>query len=75
MAIRKLHMRAIQDYGFSTADEMLYPENYSYLSDVLSYIAIGARSVENQQHRLTSSGVDVPVGMKNPTGGDLGLLV
>ena len=60
VAIRKLHMRAIQDYGFSTADEMLYPENYSYLSDVLSYIAIGARSVENQQHRLTSSGVDVP---------------
>ena len=75
MAIRKLHMRAIQDYGFSTADEMLYPENYSYLSDVLSYIAIGARSVENQQHRLTSSGVDVPVGMKNPTGGDLGVML
>lgn len=69
VAIRKLHMRAIQDYGFSTADEMLYPENYSYLSDVLSYIAIGARSVENQQHRLTSSGVDVPVGMKNPPEG------
>lgn len=75
VAIRKLHMRAIQDYGFSTADEMLYPENYSYLSDVLSYIAIGARSVENQQHRLTSSGVDVPVGMKNPTGGDLGVML
>ena len=71
VAIRKLHMRAIRITGFSTADEMLYPENYSYLSDVLSYIAIGARSVENQQHRLTSSGVDVPVGMKNPTGGDL----
>ena len=67
--------REIQDYGFSTADEMLYPENYSYLSDVLSYIAIGARSVENQQHRLTSSGVDVPVGMKNPTGGDLGVML
>lgn len=75
VASRKLHMRAIQDYGFSTADEMLYPENYSYLSDVLSYIAIGARSVENQQHRLTSSGVDVPVGMKNPTGGDLGVML
>lgn len=75
VAIRKLHMRAIQDYGFSTADEMLYPENYSYLSDVLSYIAIGARSVENQQHRLTSSGVDVPVGMKNPTGGDLSVMM
>ena len=75
VAIRKLHMRAIQDYGFSTADEMLYPENYSYLSDVLSYIAIGARSVENQQHRLTSSGVDVPVGMKNPTSGDLTVML
>ena len=75
VAIRKLHMRVIEDYGFTTADEMLYPENYSYLSDVLSYIAIGARSVENQQHRLTSSGVDVPVGMKNPTGGDLGVML
>ena len=70
-----MYKRQIQDYGFSTADEMLYPENYSYLSDVLSYIAIGARSVENQQHRLTSSGVDVPVGMKNPTGGDLGVML
>lgn len=75
VAIRKLHMRVIQDYGFTTADEMLYPENFSYLSDVLSYIAIGARSVENQQHRLTSSGVDVPVGMKNPTSGDLGVML
>lgn len=75
VAIRKLHMRVIQDYGFTTADEMLYPENLSYLSDVLSYIAIGARSVENQQHRLASSGVDVPVGMKNPTSGDLSVML
>ena len=75
VAIRKLHMRVLGDYGFSTADEMLYPENYSYLDDVLSYIAIGARSVENQQHRLTASGIDVPVGMKNPTGGDLGIML
>ena len=75
VAIRKLHMRVIEDYGFTTADEMLYPENYSYLSDVLSYVAIGARSVENQQHRLVSSGMDVPVGMKNPTSGDLGVML
>ena len=75
VAIRKLHMRVIADYGFTTADEMLYPENYSYLSDVLSYVAIGARSVENQQHRLVSSGMDVPVGMKNPTSGDLGVML
>jgi len=75
VAIRKLHMRVIEDYGFTTADEMLYPENYSYLSDVLSYVAIGARSVENQQHRLVSSGMDVPAGMKNPTSGDLGVML
>ena len=75
VAIRKLHMRVIEDYGFTTADEMLYPENYSYLSDVLSYVAIGARSVENQQHRLVSSGMDVSVGMKNPTSGDLGVML
>lgn len=75
VAIRKLHMRVIKDYGFTTADEMLYPENYSYLSDVLSYVAIGARSVENQQHRLVSSGMDVPVGMKNPTSGALGVML
>lgn len=75
VAIRKLHMRVIQEFGFTTADEMLYPENLSYLSDVLSYIAIGARSVENQQHRLASSGVDVPVGMKNPTSGDLSVML
>lgn len=74
-AIRKMHIRMLRDYGFSTADEMLYPENYSYLSDVLSYIAVGARSVENQQHRLTSSGVDVPVGMKNPTSGTLSVML
>lgn len=75
VAIRKLHMRVIEEYGFTTADEMLYPENLSYLSDVLSYIAIGARSVENQQHRLACSGVDVPVGMKNPTSGDLSVML
>ena len=68
IAIRKLHMRVIEETGFSTADEMLYPENLTYLSDVMSYIAVGARSVENQQHRLVSSGIDVPVGMKNTSG-------
>lgn len=75
LAIRKLHMRVIEETGFSTADEMLYPENLTYLSDVMSYIAIGARSVENQQHRLVSSGVDVPVGMKNPTSGALSVML
>ena len=75
IAIRKLHMRVLKDYGMSTADEMLYPENYSYLSDLLSYVAVGARSVENQEHRLVSSGVEAPVGMKNPTGGDLGVMM
>ncbi|MHB1653723.1 MAG: 3-deoxy-7-phosphoheptulonate synthase [Desulfitobacteriaceae bacterium] len=70
-AIRRLHMRALSEYHMPAADEMLYPENYTYLSDLLGYIAIGARSVENQQHRLTVSGVDTPVGMKNPTSGDL----
>jgi len=69
-AIRKMHLRSLCEYYMPAADEMLYPENYSYLSDVLGYIAIGARSVENQQHRLTVSGVDIPVGMKNPTSGD-----
>ena len=68
-------MRVLKDYGMSTADEMLYPENYSYLSDLLSYVAVGARSVENQQHRLVSSGVDVPVGMKNPTSGALSVML
>ncbi len=75
IAIRKLHLAALSDYGFTCADEMLYPENHRYLSDLLAYIAVGARSVENQQHRLTASGVDVPVGMKNPTGGDMHVLM
>ena len=63
VAIRKLHMRALEEAGFSCADEMLYPENHRYLSDLLSYVAVGARSVEDQQHRLTASGLDIPVGM------------
>lgn len=75
VAIRKLHMRAINETGFSCADEMLYPENHRYLSDILSYVAVGARSTENQQHRLTASGLNIPVGMKNPTGGDLGVMM
>ncbi len=75
IAIRDIHMSALKEYGFSCADEMLYPDNYRYLSDVLSYVAVGARSVENQQHRLTSSGLEVPVGMKNPTGGDISVMM
>lgn len=75
VAIRELHMAALRDYDFSCADEMLYPENHRYLSDLLSYVAVGARSVENQQHRLTASGLGIPVGMKNPTGGDLGVMM
>ena len=75
VAIRELHMSALKDYGFSCADEMLYTENYRYLSDLLAYVAVGARSVENQQHRLTASGLDVPVGMKNPTSGDLTVMM
>lgn len=75
VAIRKLHMRAINETGFVCADEMLYPDNYRYLSDLLGYVAVGARSTENQEHRLTASGIDVPVGMKNPTGGDLGVMM
>ena len=75
VAIRELHLAALRDYDFSCADEMLYPENYRYLSDLLSYVAVGARSVENQQHRLVASGIDAPVGMKNPTGGDLGVMM
>lgn len=75
VAIRQLHMRALAETGFSCADEMLYPENYRYLSDVLGYVAIGARSVENQQHRLVSSGLDIPVGMKNPTSGDISVMM
>lgn len=75
VAIRKLHMRAVNETGFCCADEMLYPENHRYLSDVLGYVAVGARSTENQQHRLTASGLDIPVGMKNPTGGDLSVMM
>lgn len=75
VAIRELHMSALKDYGFTCADEMLYPENHRYLSDLLAYVAVGARSVENQQHRLTASGLDVPTGMKNPTGGDLSVMM
>ena len=75
VSIRDLHMSALREFGFTCADEMLYPENYRYLSDVLAYVAIGARSVENQQHRLTSSGIEVPVGMKNPTSGDLSIMM
>ena len=75
IAIRRLHTKAIEETGLFCADEMLYPENYRYLSDLLSYVAIGARSVENQQHRLTASGIDIPVGMKNPTGGDISVML
>ncbi len=75
IAIRKMHIRAISESGLTAADEMLYPENRSYLDDLLSYEAIGARSVENQQHRLTASGIDIPVGMKNPTSGDYSVML
>ena len=75
IAIRKMHTRAIEESGLTAADEMLYPENRSYLDDILSYEAIGARSVENQQHRLTASGMDIPVGMKNPTSGDFSVML
>lgn len=75
LAIRKMHLRAMEESGLTAADEMLYPENRSYLDDILSYEAIGARSVENQQHRLTASGMDIPVGMKNPTSGDLAVML
>ena len=75
IAIRKMHTRAIEESGLTGADEMLYPENRSYLDDILSYEAIGARSVENQQHRLTASGMDIPVGMKNPTSGDFSVML
>lgn len=74
-AIRSLHMRVLMETGLSTADEMLYPDNVTYLDDIMSYIAVGARSVENQQHRLVSSGCHVPVGMKNPTSGDLSVML
>lgn len=75
IAIRQLHIHAIEQTGFTCADEMLYPQNHRYLSDLLSYVAIGARSVENQEHRLTSSGLDIPVGMKNPTSGDISVMM
>ena len=75
IAIRELHMSILRETGFTCADEMLYTENYKYLDDVLAYVAVGARSVENQQHRLTSSGIDVPVGMKNPTSGDFSVMM
>lgn len=75
LAVRKLHLRAINETGLTAADEMLYPENWAYLDDMLSYVAVGARSVEDQQHRLTISGLDVPAGMKNPTSGDLSVML
>ena len=75
IAMRKMHIRAISESGLTCADEMLYPENWGYVSDILSYVAIGARSVEDQQHRLTVSGFDVPAGMKNPTSGDFAIML
>lgn len=75
IAIRKMHIRAFEETGLSSADEMLYPENWGYLSDILSYVAVGARSVEDQQHRLTVSGFDIPAGMKNPTSGDFSVML
>ena len=75
IAMRKMHLRAIAETGLFSADEMLYPENWPYISDILSYVAVGARSVEDQQHRMTVSGMDVPVGMKNPTSGDFSVML
>ena len=75
IAVRSLHLRAIEETGLSAADEMLYPENWDYINDLLSYVAIGARSVEDQQHRLTVSGFDVASGMKNPTSGDFSVML
>ena len=75
VSIRQMHIRALSESYLPAADEMLYPENYSYLEDILSYVAIGARSVENQQHRLTVSGLDIPVGLKNPTSGDMKVML
>jgi 3-deoxy-7-phosphoheptulonate synthase len=74
-AIRKMHIKALSESGLSAADEMLYPDNFPFLDDLLSYVAVGARSVENQQHRLTASGLDIPVGMKNPTSGDFKVML
>ncbi len=75
IAMRKMHIRALEECGLSSADEMLYPENWPYVEDLLSYVAIGARSVEDQHHRLTVSGFDVPAGMKNPTSGDFSVML
>ncbi|MCR5441139.1 MAG: 3-deoxy-7-phosphoheptulonate synthase [Lachnospiraceae bacterium] len=75
IAMRHMQIRAVEETGLTAADEMLYPENWRYVSDILSYVAIGARSVEDQQHRLTVSGFDVPAGMKNPTSGDLSVMM
>ena len=75
IATRELHMRAVKETGFVCADEMLYPENHKYLDDLLGYVAVGARSVEDQQHRLTASAIECPVGMKNPTSGDLTVMM
>ena len=75
IAMRKMHLRAISETGLFSADEMLYPENWPYISDILSYVAVGARSVEDQQHRMTVSGMDVPAGMKNPTSGDFSVML
>ena len=75
LAIRRMHIRSISETGLTAADEMLYPDNWHYLSDILSYVAIGARSVENQEHRLMVSGLDIPVGMKNPTSGDFSVML
>lgn len=75
IAMRKMHIRALEESGLSSADEMLYPENWPYVEDLLSYVAIGARSVEDQHHRLTVSGFDVPAGMKNPTSGDFSVML
>ena len=75
VAMREMHMRSIEEFGLPAADEMLYPENWGYVEDLLSYVAIGARSVEDQHHRLTVSGFDVPAGMKNPTSGDFSVML
>ena len=75
LSLRHMHVRAVNETGFTCADEMLYPDNHMYLADLLSYVAVGARSVENQQHRLVASGVNIPVGMKNPTSGDLRVML
>ena len=75
LAVRDLHLRALRETGFTCADELLYPENHRYLDDLLAYVTVGARSVEDQQHRLTASGLGIPVGMKNPTHGDLSVML